>query len=142
MTGIRNIGAFAILFGLAVFIVPIGSIQWADTFTNHRIFDVYFGWFSWGTIITWAFPGTIFFLLGVLLALFFRIWNPVPWAFLLGLVYSVNRWSHSVYHLNPSPGLIDYLYLYGDLFIPPLTACVGAWTLRSLASRYGKPVAP
>jgi hypothetical protein len=135
---IRNMVALAVLFVLAKFIAQMGSIGWADAFINDRTFTVYFNWFSWGTVIAWIFPALTFGAIGALVAALFVAWNPLPWAFLLGLTYSIDRWAHSTYRVHEMIGFIVYIDLYGALFIPPLAACGGAWAWRSLASRYGK----
>ena len=135
---IRNVVVLVALFVLAKFLSQMGSIGWANAFVNDRVFAVYFDWFSWGTVIAWVFPALVFGLLGVLVAALFVAWNPLPWAFLLGLTYSVDRWAHSTYRVHEMVGLIVYLDLYGVLFIPPLAAFGGAWAWQLVASRYGK----
>ena len=136
-SALRNVLILAILFVLARFLA-IGSLTWADAFLNDRIFEVYFDFFTWGTVIAWLFPALIFLALGALVAALVVGWNPILVAFLFGSAYGLDRWAHSTYRIY-SPSLHGYIDLYGGLFVPPIAACIGAWLWQVMAARFDGP---
>ena len=137
-TILRSIGIFVALLLLARFVVPLGGLGWAQSFTNDRIFTVTFGWLDWSQLITWVFPAIVFACLGALLSLLRVGPNPTLWAIVLGTLYSVERWIHSTNHFAPSAGLYLYFWVYGEFFIPPLAAWGGATIAQALTRRYNQ----
>ncbi len=132
----RNIGIFVAVLLLARFVVPLGGLGWAQSFTNDRIFTVTFGWLDWSQVITWTFPTIVFACLGALLSLLKVGPKPTVWAIALGTLCSAERWAYSTNHFAPSAGLYLYFWVYGELLVPPLAAWGGATVFQALARRY------
>ena len=136
-SALRNVLILAILFVLARFL-GMGSLTWADAFLNDRIFEVYFDFFTWGTVIAWLFPALVFLALGALVAALVVGWNPILVAFLFAGAYDLDRWAHSTYRIH-SPSPLAYIDSYGGLFVPPIAACIGAWLWQVVVARYRRP---
>ncbi len=134
-------GIFVALLLLARFVIPLGGLGWADSFTNDRIFTITFGWLDWSQLITWAFPTIVFVCLGALLSLLRVGPKANLWAIVLGTLYSVERWINSTNHFAPSAALYLYFWVYGELFVPPLAAWGGAAIAQALARRHHQHVA-
>ena len=135
-TTLRSVGIFALLLLLARFVVPVGGLAWAESFTNDRIFTVALGWLDWSQLVTWIFPAIVFACLGALLVLLRVGPRPMLWATVLGTLYSVERWVHTTNHFAPSAGVYLYFWVYGEFFIPPLAAWGGAAVAQAFARRY------
>jgi hypothetical protein len=136
MTILRSIGFFVAILLLARFVVPVGGLGWAQSFTNDRIFTVTFGWLDWSQLITWLFPTIVFACLGAVLSLLKVGPKPTLSAILLGMLYSLERWIYSTNHFAPSAGLYLHFWVYGEFFVPPVAAWVGATVAQALARRY------
>ena len=138
---LRNIAVFVALLLLARFVVPLGSLGWAQSFTNDRIFTITFGWLDWSQLISWVFPTIVFACLGALLSLLRVSPKPTLWGIALGTLYSVETWIYSTNHFAPSAGLYLYFWVYAAVLVPPLAAWGGASVAQALARRYNQHAA-
>jgi len=124
---------------LALLVVPWGSVWWAWLLNDH-IYPVSFGWISWAALIGWSYYALVFFVLGFALSLVVRYGRPARSALALGAAYSVIWLMRSRYRFYDTSWAIDYFWVYGELFVPPLAALLGArsgqlWQLRHRRER-------
>jgi hypothetical protein len=131
--------AFVGLLLLASWIVPFGSITWADWFLNDRIYSVPFGWLSWASLIAWAYYALAFLGLGIALQLLAPGRYTLYLAFALGGLYTVDRFVRSHYRFFAAATASDYFWMYGELVVPPVASLIGAyicerWSVARAAS--------
>jgi hypothetical protein len=101
---------------------------WSSAMLVDRVWPTYFGWFSSLSALQWLASAFVFFVLGAALARFFRGDRAVWWACGVGVACAllhltlVTSWFAA--HAEPSA----FFWHYGELFVPPIAALLGAVT--------------
>ena len=130
---LRKVG---ICLGLLV-VAVIGShylkTGWYEAFVSTGMFASSSEWrWAWSAFITWAFYFALFFALGLLVAGVLKSRSSVQWAFLFGLAYSLIRWFLTQHTAVADPDIADYIRIYGEYAVPPLSAMLGAWVSSTI----------
>lgn len=127
--------AFGTLLLLAMWLIPLGSVTWADWFLNDHIYVVSFGWLSWASLIAWSYYAIWFIALGAVLHLLAPSPQSAFVALALGCAYSLVRILRSRYQFFDTAPIADYFWVFGELIVPPLSACLGAFVAAKFAGR-------
>jgi len=128
--------AFVILLKVATYGAWYGSAGWDEAFVNERTFSLSFGWFNWGSLISWSFYLIFFFALGLLVASSFGPPHATWWAVALGLAYGLLSLQHSGHFFQPGDSWGAYVFAYGTYAMPALGSLCGALAAKLLARRH------
>lgn len=127
---LRSSLAFLGLLLLAVWLVPLGRLALHQLLIGDRIISLPFGWLSWPDLLVWSYLAVCFLGLGALVFRLNAVPRPVLWATALGVSYSLIRLFGSHYWFSDTAHWTSFVWMYGDLLIPPLAAPAGACMAR------------
>ncbi len=120
---------------VALLVVPIGDSIWFEWFLNNQIYSLAFGWLSETDLILWAYFAIAFAVIGSMQRIFGGAVDSHLLAFAIGTIYSVTLYLRSTYFFAEPARTLDYLWIAGAFFVPPLASYLGAALAANVVGR-------
>ena len=128
----RNLIVFAALFVPVFPVTFYARSLWFRVFISDRLFTS--GWVHWPMLLSWVPEALIFAASGIVLAILLRVDKLGRWVLAFGGLYSLIVFLMTSYIFLDSATVLDRLWAYGGLLVPPISCWLAAVYARHHAN--------